>query len=170
MSTSRTIHALVARIGMPDEDYRALLWDRYKASSSKGLTAAQAGDLVICLHGLLPEADRVAHPHPRDAAGTRKRWEHLAGRDEEWATPAQLRMLEAAWVQRSRAETLRAKQDAFKEFVRSRFNRATPSWIQREDVGRILLAIGNVRPDSTPRPRRTKKTTSTPIQPIAQGA
>ena len=97
-----------------DDTYRSMLWDRYKVNSSKALTAPQAADLIVALHALLPADVRAQHPYPRDAAGTRLRWEHLAGRDPEWATPRQLRMLEAAWVLRSRAETLQAKQDAFK--------------------------------------------------------
>ncbi|HOX52681.1 MAG TPA: DUF1018 domain-containing protein, partial [Fibrobacteria bacterium] len=61
-AASKVIHVLLSQTGMSDENYRALLWDRYKVNSSKGLTAAQATDLVTCLHGLLPAEVRKLYP------------------------------------------------------------------------------------------------------------
>ena len=163
MSTSRTIHALVARLRLPDEDYRAMLWDRYQSASSKDLTATQANDLVAALHALLPAAERVAHPRPLIAAGARKRFESLGDR-EDMATPKQLRMLEANWVARSRAVDLAAKQAAFREWIRNRGIERV-EWIPRDQVGRLLRAIHAVDPGATPRPRkRPSKTHQIPFK------
>lgn len=155
MSASRTIHALVAHIGMSDEDYRAMLWDRFHASSSKDLTVHQVRDLVASLHQLLPAEVRAQHPRPQIAAGAARRFEGLAGRDD-MATPAQLRMLEASFVQRSRAETLPEKQAAFRAWLRSRFRIDRIEWIPRDQVGRILRATQGIDREATPRKRTSK--------------
>ena len=149
MSASRTIHALVARIGMPDEDYRALLWDRFHAESSKALTPTQSHDLVVALHALLPADQRAEHPHPQAAAGARRRFESLAGRDD-MATPAQLRMLEASFVQRSRALDLASKQLAFRNWLSNRFGIDRVEWIPRDQVGKILRATQGIDRDASP--------------------
>lgn len=153
MSATRIIHTLVSRTGMRDEDYRAMLWDRYQASSSKDLTRAQTNDLVAALHELLPAEERQAHPRPQIAPGVGKRFENLATRDG-MATPAQLRMLEASWVQRSRAEDLAAKQAAFRTWLLGRFRVERIEWIPRRQVGQILRAIQAVDPDAPARPRK----------------
>ena len=164
MSASRTIHALVARLGISDEDYRAMLWDRFHASSSKDLTTTQVTDLVASLHALLPESDRAAHPRPQVAAGARRRFESQAGRPDK-ASAAQLRMLEAAFVQRSRAQTLADKQAAFREFIRGRFRIDRVEWIPRDQVGRILRAITAIDPEAPVRRRIAK-----PLQTTVKGA
>lgn len=156
MSASKTIHALIARVGMRDEDYRAMLWDRFRASSSKDLTESQATELVASLHALLPADQIKRHPRPQIAHGTRKRFEKFDGR-HGMATGAQMRMLEASWVQRSRASTLPEKQTAFVEFVKRRFKIERLEWIGSEDVGRILRAIQSVDPDATPKARTRRK-------------
>jgi hypothetical protein len=155
-AASKVIHTLLSTLGMSDENYRALLWDRYKVNSSKDLSAAQATDIVTCLHGLLPAEVQKLYPTPTIAPGTRKRFERM-GQREGMATPAQLRMLEAEWVRRSRAETLQAKQAAFITWL-GRFGVTRLEWIPREDVGKILRALQSVRPDATPR-SNTQKTT-----------
>lgn len=148
-AASKVIHTLLSTLGMPDENYRALLWDRYKVNSSKDLSAAQASDLVACLHGLLPAEVRKLYQTPTIAPGTRKRHERMGQRDG-MATPAQLRMLEAEWVRRSRADSLQEKQAAFITWL-GRFGITRLEWIPREDVGKILRALQSVRPDATPR-------------------
>lgn len=155
MSASRTIHALVARIGMSDEDYRSMLWDRFRASSSNELDARQSQELVASLHQLLPAEERAKHPRPQIAAGAARRFEGLAGRDD-MATPAQLRMLEASFVQRSRAETLPEKQAAFRAWLRSRFRIDRIEWIPRDQVGRILRATQGIDRDAPPRKRTSR--------------
>lgn len=166
MSATRVIHALLSRLNMRDEDYRAMLWDRYEATSSKNLTARQAKDMVAALHELLPAEEREAHPVPQIAPGTRLRFDRLGDR-EGMASPRQLRMLEASWVQRSRAEDLSAKQDAFREFLRTRFHIERIEWIPSDQVGRILRAIQAVDPDAPP---KTRKRPSKNHQPTIQGA
>lgn len=166
MSAIRVIHTLVSRLGLTDEDYRTMLWDRYEATSSKNLTSRQANDLVAALHGLLPAEERQTHPQPQIAAGARRRFDRLGDRDG-MASPRQLRMLEASWVQRSRAEDLAAKQAAFRDFLRNRFRIERVEWIPSDMVGRILRAIQAVDPDAPTKPR---KRPSKPIQPTNTGA
>jgi len=101
-AVSATIHALVAHAGMTDEQYRQMLEDRFHVTSSKALTPAQADELICSLRELLPAALRAKFSSSQPLAGTRKRFEHLANRSDEYATPPQLRMLEAEWSRHSR--------------------------------------------------------------------
>lgn len=163
--SARTIHALLARLTISDADYRVMLWDRFHASSSKDLTAAQAQELVATLHSLLPADQRQQHPRPQAAAGARVRFANFDGR-EGMATGKQMRMLEASFVQRSRAETLAAKQAAFVEFVRNRFRIQRLEWIAQKHVGQILRAIQSINPNDIPRAatRRARQPLRTTIK------
>jgi len=157
---SATIHALVAHAGMTDEQYRQMLEDRFHVTSSKALTPAQAGELIRSLRELLPATLRAKYPSSRPLAGTRKRFEHLANRGAEYATPPQLRMLEAEWSRHSRQVTLGEQQDAFHAFLH-RYGVDRLEWVLKADVGRLLYAIQHVRRDAPPRTRRRKTTPNT---------
>lgn len=165
----RLIHIYKARLRMDTDTYRSMLADRFGVESSTALQPEQARELAQDLYGLIPEADRakLAPPAARVApGGSRLRFAELDGRDDDFATGKQLRMLEAAWVQRSRAHTIQEKRNALVEFLRHRFKLGGMAWIQREQVGSILRSITSVRADATPRRRKTQ----TPKQPTIKGA
>ncbi|HOX51177.1 MAG TPA: DUF1018 domain-containing protein [Fibrobacteria bacterium] len=161
----RLIHIYKARLRMDDDTYRSMLRDRYGVESSTLLAPAQAQELTFDLYGLLPEADRakVAPPTARVShGGSRRRFASLENRDDHFATPAQLRMLEAEWTRHSRMATVNEKRDALVEFIRNRFAIGRLEWVRRDQVGSILRAITRVRPDATPR--------YTTQKPITKGA
>ena len=133
----RTLHYLAHRHGMTDEQYRDMLKDRYGVASSLQLNQLQARSLCSDLSKTLPRTEPK-----RKKAG---RFDELAGRDSNYATPKQLRMLEAAFVQRSFMETLEQKQAAFAVFVKNHFGIAGVAWIEQHDVGKILKAIVSLK-------------------------
>lgn len=156
----RLIHIYKARLRMDDDTYRAMLRDRFGVESSTLLTPTQAQELTSDLYGLLPESDRakVAPPTARvGQGGNRRRFESFANRDDHFATPAQLRMLEAEWTRHSRMPTVQEKRNALVSFLQNRFKITRLEWIRREQVGSILRAITRVRPDATPRTKTTKQ-------------
>ena len=130
---TRLLHSLAHRHGMTDEQYRDMLKDRYGVSSSLQLSPLQARLLCSDLSSTLPRTE------PKKAR--KERFSELAGRDSNYATPRQLRMLEAAFVHRSRMDTLERKREAFFSFVHNRFGIAGISWIEQQDVGKIFKAI-----------------------------
>ena len=166
--SAKLIHTLVSRLGMPDDQYRQMLRDRCGVETSRALTPSQQRDLANDLNALLPEADRL---RITGAGGARKRFEHLAEREAQYATPAQLRMLEATWVERSRKPTRQEAQAALNEFLLHRFGIGRVEWILKAQVGKILAAIRKVDPDAPTRaawnrerrkPKPRPKTTKTP--------
>lgn len=157
----RLIHIYKSRLGMDTDTYRAMLQDRFGVESSVALQPEQAAQLAQDLYDLIPAPGRVklARPNSRVAAGgSVLRFAELEGRSDDFATPKQLRMLEAAWVQRSRAPKISDKREALLVFLRRKFGLGGMEWIQRDQVGRILRSITSVRADATPRRRKTKTT------------
>jgi len=144
MST-KLLHTLVSRLGMPDDQYRQMLRDRCGVETSRAMTPSQQRALAEDLNALLPEADRL---RITGAGGARKRFENLAEREAKYATPAQLRMLEATWVERSRKPTRQEAQAALNEFLLHRFGIGKVEWILKAQVGKILKAIQHVDPDA----------------------
>lgn len=164
----RLIHIYKSRLGMDADTYRAMLQDRFGVESSLALQPEQAAQLAQDIYALIPEAGRakLARPSARVApGGSRLRFAELEGRTDDYATPKQLRMLEAAWVQRSRAPSIQAKREALVAFLRHKFDLGGMAWIQRDQVGRILRSITSVRADAAPRRRKT----STTQQPTING-
>lgn len=143
--SARLLHTLVSRLGMPDDQYRQMLRDRCGAETSLALTPSQQRALAEDLNALLPEADRL---RITGAGGARRRFENLAEREAQYATPAQLRMLEAAWVERSRQPTIAEKREALNQFLLHRFGIGKVEWILKAQVGKILTAIQHVDPDA----------------------
>lgn len=166
--SAKLIHTLVSRLGMPDDQYRQLLRDRCGVETSRALTPSQQRELAQDLNALLPEASRM---RITGAGGARKRFEHLADREAQFATPAQLRMLEATWVERSRKPTREEAQAALNEFLLHRFGIGKVEWILKAQVGKILSALRRVDPDAPTRPawnrerRKPKPTKTTKIPP-----
>lgn len=146
------IHALAARLGMNDEAYRAMLSGAYGVESSTALTPEQRQQLINELRERLAPAAAKAEP----AEKRRARFEELGDRPD-FATPAQLRMLEAAFVRNSRAGTLAQKREAFVVWLKNHWRLHAVSWIARDQVRKILTAIESIDPNATPRTEKTSK-------------
>jgi len=141
--SAKLIHTLVSRLGMPDDQYRQMLRDRCGVETSSALTPSQQRDLAQDLNALLPKDSRM---RITGAGGARRRFEHLANREAQYATPAQLRMLEATWVERSRKPTRQEAQDALNEFLLQHFRIGRIEWILKDQVGKILKSLQQVDP------------------------
>jgi hypothetical protein len=131
------VHTLKAKLGMRDEEYRALL-SGYEVESCKEMTVLQADTMCRFLQDMLDKRD--GKTVVRTGRGSR-RYAELEGRGSDWATPAQLRMLEAMWmdvtVQRSRDDAL----VAYRSFLMKRWSVAGPEMIRRDQVGPIRMAL-----------------------------
>jgi len=138
---TRSIHALVNRLGMTDEQYRDLLRDRFNVDSSKSLTGLQCRTLCSFLLSMCPKAQ----------ATTRivKRHEDLGHRGNGFASPKQIRMLEGAFVGISFMPTLPEKQAAFRTFLKNHFSIPSVEWISASQVGQILKSIQSIKPNNT---------------------
>ena len=121
------VHVLKNNAGLSDEDYRALL-SGYGAGSCKKLSYAEANELIRVLVKMAP-AKRPALKY--DDVGFRR----------GFATPKQLRMLEAMWAEVSVFREPRRRDEAYLVFLRNRFNRISPLHIEEQMVQRIKACL-----------------------------
>lgn len=128
----KVIHALKNAIGMDDASYRLLLQELAGVNSSKALTMGQAEELI---EDLKVKAGQQAWT--RKEGG---RHENLAGRPG-MATPAQLRKIEAAWGEVSRAENAEARAKALRTFIQRIAKVSDVRFLDREGAGKVINAL-----------------------------
>ena len=126
------VHILRKEIGLSDDDYRALL-EGWNAVSSKELTFGEANELIRVLEGLVPGKRRSGMKY--DALGFR----------DGFASPRQLRMLEAMWAEVSVFKEPARRYEAFCQFLYNRFGRMKPDNIEVELVGKIKRTLEGMR-------------------------
>jgi hypothetical protein len=124
----RRIGMLRKRCGLSDEEYYALL-SGYGVDSCKDLQVAQAKRIIAFFEGIEPKGE-----------GRRMKYEELGFRPD-FATPAQLRMLEAMWKDVSFCVLSGKRAAAWREFLWTRFSVIGPEGIAREDVGKIKRTL-----------------------------
>jgi len=136
MNRSAEIHVLKSKAGMDEDAYRAFLAG-WGVSSSKELSPRQASEVVAALRRL------AGQDHGR--AGARRSWGNLRydelGRRRGMATPRQLRMLEAMWMDVTRQTSRDAAIDAYHTWLLNRFGIGRPEWIEDNQVGKIKMAL-----------------------------
>lgn len=139
------IHILKARLGLSDEEYGAAL-EGYGVYTSKDLSYEQAEDFIMRLINLLPKESRGNYLHP-SADGhkdTKQKYDELGirwneGLNEHYATPKQLRMLEAMWMT---SPVVRQKTaEAYLRFVKRITGKERLEWLLMSDVRKIKKAI-----------------------------
>lgn len=124
----RLIKVLQRRLGLSEEDYRALLWEVAKVRSCREL-AGPAIELVI------------QHLSSRAQA-----WGQGAGTGgqgptaERMATPRQLAKIESLWQQVSRAPADR-RDRALRQFLQNRFNVASPRWLTAATAEKVIEGL-----------------------------
>ncbi len=61
MQKIRTIHILKNKLGLSDDEYRAMLFQNYKKSSSKDLTEKQQSQLIYILNSQVISTQQANH-------------------------------------------------------------------------------------------------------------
>lgn len=135
------IHWLKNTLNLSDEEYGAAL-ESYGVATSKDLTYEQAADLIKKLVRLLPKELRENSSQRRKDA--KQKYDELGIRWNEklrqhYATPKQLRMLEAMWMTSPRVE--HKTEEAFKKFVKRISGKEKLEWLMMSDVRKIKKAI-----------------------------
>jgi hypothetical protein len=135
------IHTLKSKVGMSDEDYRALL-SGFGVESSKELTGPGAKELIEALMRLVPGG---ALSFPPRRVKTASADAVLSGKlrhadSNEVATFKQQAMIRAMWNEVSRApESERAQ--ALNNFLEKRFQISHIRWLPRERVGKVIRTL-----------------------------
>lgn len=121
------VHVLKAQAGLGDVEYRGML-SGYGVDTSKDLTYGEANELIRTLVKMAP-VKRVTLKY--DDVGFR----------QGFATPKQLRMLEALWAEVSVFKEPARRDQAYLVFLRNRFNRISPLHIEEQMVQRIRACL-----------------------------
>lgn len=125
------LHKLAAVRGMSDEQYRDALAE-WGVSSSTQLSKYQAASLIRLWRAA---AMREGKMKPRV-----KKFEDFSGRDDEWASPAQLRKIDVLWANVSAAPAAK-RSEALDTFLYNRFGIGGIGQVRRCMVGKIITAL-----------------------------
>lgn len=131
------LHILKQQLRMSEEEYGAAL-ESYGVNTSKQLSYEQAADLINKLTKLLPKYLKYEEKKKY------KKYDELGIRWNEklrqhYATPKQLRMLEAMWMTSPRVE--QKNEEAFRKFVKRISGKERLEWLMMDDVRKIKKAI-----------------------------
>ncbi len=137
----KMIHTLKSKLGISEGDYRVVL-EKYGVKSSKALSYGKANHLI---DRLAEEGEKMGvwkrkYPNRR----RRQKYNDLAGR-EDMATPAQLRMVEAAWADVSRMRNAEARQRALLKFCKRITKKAKMEWLNHRDIEKLMAAINAMK-------------------------
>ena len=140
------IHWLKNALNLSDEEYGAAL-ESYGVATSKDLSYEQAKNFISKLVKLLPKELRDASTSSATAStssATKQKYDELGIRwneklREHYATPKQLRMLEAMWMTSPRVE--HKNEEAFLKFVKRISGKDRIEWLMMSDVRKIKKAI-----------------------------
>ena len=164
------IHALKKNLCWDDETYRDALWKWFKVKSCKDLSYSGANRCIqfmtAMLDGNTENVTRRAESNSSQSAisnptseikaitqspnqqidfGWGKEKYECLGFRKGFATPRELRMLNAMWSEVTRAKTARDKDKAFDTFLQNKFKIGSVINIKFQDVARVKHAIEEMK-------------------------
>lgn len=157
----KRIHVLAARLGLydPADDtvYRAMLEARCGEgiTSSLQLSYDQAQTLIESLTEHAVRRGLWKRPKP----DLKRRYEHLGDRPG-YASPGQLRMIEAIWAEVSYQKTDKERERALLRFVQGHYHVAALEWIESRDARKIVRTLEAMRASKKQREAHDNETTA----------
>ncbi len=136
----KKIHTLKSKIGLTDEEYGSAL-EAYGVNTSKDLNSKQAEDLIIRLTELMPKQK----PGKVKSTKYNKLGIRTNHKGEHYATPKQLRMIEAMWFNGVNVRT--KTQEALLSYVKKITGKNAMEWLLISDVQKIVKAIKSLTND-----------------------
>jgi len=148
----KKIHALKGRLGLNDEEYRLLITDFHGFSSTCKDLSRDDADLLI--KHMEKEAISLgvwnkpsARRGGKKAAWGKTMYDELGDRPG-FATPKQLRKIEAMWSEVTRAKGQAAREKALAHFLKRQVGVEAMAFVLREHVQIIIHAINHMRRDN----------------------
>ena len=139
------IHIAKKELNLSDEEYRQILYDCFGVDSSKYLTEEQANMLIAIF------VDMGFKPKKKEQKPQPQKYDQL-GERQGFATPAQLRKIEAMWKTVSREKT----KESLDKFLFRRFKVMKLENLPFDKVPAVLKALENMKAKCM-----TTKTTNT---------
>ena len=134
----KRIHALVNRMGISDEDYRARLDEEFGVRTCKKLSRDQADRFIRNM-------ETIANRMGIDTGGRRRKYTRRPG----MATPAQLRKIEAMWADVSHQKTAAARRKSLGAFLEKRFGVSDLAFVTHEMPSKIIHTLEAMKKQAT---------------------
>lgn len=132
----RTIKTLAGKLAMSDDIYRDMLFNRYKVDSCKQLSHSQARELIDSLK----QSAITANVWSANKSFRKYKYDNLGNR-EGYASPAQLRKIDAMWKEVSFQKTEKDKEDALNTFLLNHFGVSHIKWIEKDMVNKVIATL-----------------------------
>lgn len=129
----KQIHVLIGQAGIDDDLYRAMLRNHFRADSCKELNYEEASELIASLRYV---AEVVGNIEPRTM-----KYDNLGNRPG-YATPKQLRKIEAMWSGVSRAKGRAGKAKALRKYL-ERFGVSDLRFVTKDQAIKIIISLKN---------------------------
>lgn len=132
----KKIHTLKNVLHLDDDLYLDMLMS-FGVQSSKDLTNTEAG---IFLEILEEKAVLINKWEVRN-----KKYEELKSRDEDMATPAQLRMIEAMWREVCYIDSTEFAKQSLRKFIQNKFKIADIKFLTKKKAVKVIRAISAMK-------------------------
>ena len=132
----KKIHTLKNVLHLDDDLYLDMLMS-FGVQSSKNLTTTEAG---IFLEILEEKAVLTNKWEVRN-----KKYEELSSRDEDMATPAQLRMIEAIWREVCYIDSPDFAKQSLRKFIQNKFKIADIKFLTKKKAVKVIRAISAMK-------------------------
>ena len=132
----KKIHTLKNVLHLEDDLYVDMLMS-FGVQSSKDLTNTEAG---IFLEILEEKAVLTNKWEVRN-----KKYEELKSRDEDMATPAQLRMIEAMWREVCYVDSPEFAKQSLRKFIQNKFKIADIKFLTKKKAVKVIRAISAMK-------------------------
>ncbi len=126
----KVVHVAKAKLGLSDDDYRDIL-SGFNVSSSKELNEAGLKQLIAVFHKMGFEDTSKK----RKYNNLKKRGDIL----DAWATPKQLRMIEAKWMSSDKVKV--KTTEALEKFILRIAKVQKMEWLKGKHVQKVIKAI-----------------------------
>lgn len=126
-------------LGLSEELYREMLLSRYKVKSSTDLNEQQAKQFLNLLRDQAKSAG-VFKPK-KQYAFQKYKHNNLADRDDDMATPAQLRKIEAIWFEVSVQTNDESREKALNSFLKRITGVDNIKFLPKYQVQKVIKAL-----------------------------
>lgn len=135
----KLIHIIIHTIGMPDEDYRKLLKKWFDVDTCLKLNYRQAELMIQRLRYIAEKTGKWKH-----SEGNKTKYDDLGDR-EGFASPRQLRKIEAMWCDVSYQPDQEAKLRALNKFVYGFFHVSNIRFLEDWQARKIIRALQEMK-------------------------
>lgn len=129
-------------LGLSDDLYHDILWT-WGVDTSKDLTALQAETLI---NQLKEQAIGQGKYQPKAQYKTQKwKYNNYLDRDDNMASPAQLRLIERLWFEVSNQTTDTARENALNKLCERITGKARIVFLTKPEVSKLIKSINSMK-------------------------